>query len=100
MNFAININLYLNNKQPWILIKDESNKNHVKEIIYNVLESTRIIGLLLIPILPEISSKIDAQLGSIYNNKVQWLEQLKWGKLRHDSELPKPNPVINKLEYE
>ena len=35
----------------------------VSNIIYNVLESTRIIGLLLLPLLPNISSKIDSQLG-------------------------------------
>ena len=44
-------NLYLNEKEPWKLIKNESNKSKVKEIIYSVLESTRVIGLLLLPIL-------------------------------------------------
>ena len=48
-----------------MLIK-EDNLPLVKEIIYNVLESTRIIGLLLLPLLPELSSKINEQLGSIY----------------------------------
>ncbi len=64
-------NLYLNEKQPWILIKDESKIPEVKEIIYNVLESTRIIGLLLLPILPDLSIKIDSQLGSINKKKGQ-----------------------------
>ena len=47
LNLAINTNLYLNEKQPWILIKDKKNITLVSSIIYNVLESTRIIGLLL-----------------------------------------------------
>ncbi len=100
LNLAIKTNLYLNDKQPWILIKNESNIPLVKEIIYNVLESTRIIGLLLLPLLPELSAKIDAQLGFIYKKEVLWKNQLEWGVLNQDSELPNPIPIINKLEYE
>ena len=74
--------------------------NKVKQIIYNVLESTRIIGLLLIPLLPELSTKINEQLGSIYKEEIPWKEQLSWGLLVSNSSLPKPIPIINKLEYE
>ena len=56
--------------------------------------------LLLLPLLPELSSKINDQLGSIYNNEISWEQQLKWGLLICNSSLPKPNPIINKLEYE
>ena len=100
LSFAIKTNLYLNEKQPWILIKDENNTPIVSNIIYSVLESTRIIGLLLLPILPDLSYKIDLQLGSIFNNKTSWKDQLKWGKLNDKLALPQPTPIINKLEYE
>jgi len=79
---------------------DVFDTDDTKEIIYNVLESTRIIGLLLLPLLPELSSKIDIQLGSLYKKEVPWDQQLKWGLLISNSSLPKPSPVINKLEYE
>ena len=75
-------------------------ENIVKQIIYNVLESTRIIGLLLIPLLPELSTKINEQLGSIYREEIPWKKQLIWGLLVGNSILPKPTPIINKLEYE
>ena len=100
LTFAIKTNLYLNEKQPWILIKDQSKIPQVMNIIYNVLESTRIIGLLLLPLLPDLSSKIDFQLGNYYKNDTNWKEQLKWGILNHESILPVPTPIINKLEYE
>ena len=100
LNLATNTNLYLNEKEPWILIKEDSNISLVMEIIYNVLESTRIIGLLLLPILPELSSRIDEQLGGLYNNDVLWKEQLRWGILCPSLLLPKPVPIIKKLEYE
>jgi len=100
LNLAINTNLYLNENQPWILIKDENKISSVSNIIYNVLESTRIIGLLLLPLLPNLSSKINFQLGSHFNEDKSWNEQLNWGRLKHGSILPTPNPIIEKLEYE
>ena len=100
LNLAINTNLYLNENQPWSLIKENDKLPVVKEIIYNVLESTRIIGLLLLPLLPNLSSKINLQLGSTYQKDVSWEQQLKWGLLISNTNLPKPSPIINKLEYE
>jgi len=92
--------LYLNDNQPWLLIKDKDNLPLVKQIIYNVLESTRIIGLLLKPLLPELSTKINEQLGSIYKEEIPWKHQLSWGLLVSNSSLPTPTPIITKLEYE
>ena len=100
LSLAINTNLYLNDNQPWMLIKEKDNLPLVREIIYNVLESTRIIGLLLIPLLPELSTKINEQLGSIYTEEIPWKQQLNWGLLVSNTSLPKPTPIINKLVYE
>ena len=100
LNFATHINLYLNDNQPWTLIKDDKNTEDVKFIIYNVLESCRIIGLLLQPILPNLSYKILLQLGQINNSNISWKEKLSWGLLPLDSELPEPTPIINKLDYD
>ena len=100
LKFAINVNLYLNKKEPWSLIKDDKNTNEVKSIIYNVLEATRIIGILLKPILPEFSIKILNQLGENDIENKNWEELLKWGLLPDSIDLPKPFPIINKLDYE
>ncbi len=98
--FATNVNLYLNKKEPWSLIKDDKNINEVKLIIYNVLEATRIIGTLIRPILPEFSIKILYQLGENNIENKDWEENLKWGLLPESRSLPKPIPIINKLDYE
>ena len=65
-----------------------------------MLESTRIIGLLLLPILPDLSTKIDYQLGSLHRQDKAWKDQLAWGLLKEECTLPVPTPIINKLEYE
>ena len=83
-----------------ILNSDNNNFSLVSNVIYNVLESTRIIGLLLFPLLPDLSAKIDYQLGSLYKQDKSWKEQLEWGLLKQESTLPAPTPIISKLEYE
>ena len=100
LDFAIKINLFLNEKEPWKLIKDDVNLPEVQEIIYGVLESIRIIGLLLLPLLPDLASKINHQLGSIYKHELAWKKQLNWGLLKQESSLPIPTPIIEKLEYD
>ena len=54
----------------------------------------------MLPILPDLSTKIDYQLGSLYMKKQSWSEQLNWGLLKQESTLPAPIPIISKLEYE
>jgi len=100
LNLAININLYLNENQPWTLIKDKDNYKDVQNIIYNVLEATRIIGLLLEPLLPTLSNSIKEQLGTNFNSNKTWIDQLEWGLMEKGSILPEPSPIIEKLEYE
>jgi len=48
----------------------------------------------------KLSTKINEQLGSIYTDEIPWKQQLSWGLLVSNSSLPKPSPIINKLEYE
>ena len=100
LNFAIKINLYLNDEKPWVLIKNTNNNNQVKQIIYNVLESNRLIALLLKPILSDLSNNILAQLNQIEIENENWKDNLKWGILKPGVKLPKPIPIIEKLEYE
>jgi len=48
----------------------------------------------------ELSTKNNEQLGSIYREEIPWKKQLSRGLLVSNSSLPKPTPIINKLEYE
>ncbi len=90
-------NTYLNGKAPWKLIKDSKNQDEVRIVIYNVLETTRIIGILLMPILPNLSSKILSQL-SIKSSQCNWKDHLTWGLLKQGELLPESQPVISKIE--
>ncbi len=62
MNFAKRCNKYIDETTPWALAKDESKKDYLETVLYNLLESIRILGRLLSPIIPDCCSKIAAQL--------------------------------------
>ncbi|MFC1728056.1 methionine--tRNA ligase [Nanoarchaeota archaeon] len=53
------INAYMNEKAPW-KIQDEK---ELKEVMYNVLESIRIVNILLSAFIPKTTEKIRNQLG-------------------------------------
>ena len=63
MNIARRANKYIDETTPWALAKDESKKEELATVIYNLLESLRILGVLFGSSMPEASAKILASLG-------------------------------------
>lgn len=57
-------NKYIDETAPWVLSKDESNKDRLKAVLYNLLECIRLIGNAIYPVMPECSDKIKALLGT------------------------------------
>ncbi len=97
LNLASSANLYLNDKEPWKLIKEDSNKEKVAYYIYNVLESCRIVSLLINPVVPNLSLNMLKQL-NLESQINDWNKYLNWGHLNQGAELTEPKPVISKIE--
>ncbi len=57
-------NKYIDETMPWALAKDESKKDRLATVLYNLTESIVIGASLLEPFMPETSGKILAQLGA------------------------------------
>ena len=66
-------NKYIDDTTPWILAKDETKKDRLETVIYNLLESIRVCSVFLEPFLPETSEKIRLQL-NIENKAFQFVE--------------------------
>ncbi len=64
MDFAKRCNKYIDETMPWALAKDEANKARLEEVLYNLLEAIRRIGLMLYPYMPETADRIIALLGT------------------------------------
>ena len=57
-------NKYIDETMPWALAKDESKKDRLAMVLYNLVEGISIGASLLEPFMPETSAKILAQLGA------------------------------------
>lgn len=55
-------NKYIDETTPWILAKDESKKERLGTVLYNLSESLRIISVCVSAFLPQTSEKINEQL--------------------------------------
>jgi methionyl-tRNA synthetase len=57
------VNKYLEQTQPWMLAKDEKNKDHVQEILLTCVADLREIATLLEPFMPQTSEMMKGVFG-------------------------------------
>jgi len=89
-------NKYIDETTPWILAKEE-NKDRLKKVIYNLLESIRIGAVLLHPFLPQTSEEIFKQLNTA-ETSFDSIER--FGKLKVGDALNDPRPLFIRIEKE
>ena len=57
-------NKYIDENAPWILAKDEAKKARLARVMYNLLETVRICGALVEPVMPATTAKIMERIGA------------------------------------
>lgn len=57
-------NKYIDETQPWVLAKDETGKDRLATVLYNLLESIRIASVLLLPFIPDTAVEIQRQINA------------------------------------
>ncbi len=62
-------NKYIDETTPWILAKDENQKDRLETVLYNLVESIRVGAIYLEAFLPETSERILKQLNTKDNSK-------------------------------
>ena len=63
MNLARRCNKYIDETAPWLLAKEEEKRPRLEAVLYNLLESIRILGILLTPFIPATAENMLTQLG-------------------------------------
>ncbi len=74
-------NKYIDETAPWALARDmEANGTRLATVMYHLLETTRICGVLLTPFMPESMEKLFQQIGACEACQT-WESAAKWGSL-------------------
>ena len=95
LNLAKRCNKYIDETMPWALAKDESKKERLGTVLYNLLEGIRFLAVLLSPYMPETSEKIFAQIGS----DIKSYDSLaSFGALEAGKCVNEPVPLFNRID--
>jgi methionyl-tRNA synthetase len=91
-------NKYIVEQEPWSLAKDTAQRERLDTIIYNLLESLRVIAVMIFPFMPGSSSRIMEQLG-IADSAGQDFESLKtWGGIAVGNKLKRGGALFPRVE--
>lgn len=80
-NLVSRCNKYIDETAPWILARDESKKERLGTVLYNLAEAIRFIAVLISPYLPNTPKKIFGQL-CVGDDIKTWDSLCEWGKLK------------------
>ena len=92
MSLAKRCNKYIDETAPWALAKDESKKAYLENVLYNLLECIRLLGVMLSPVIPESAASIAKQLCS--DNR-----ELAFGAVSKFT-VGEPSPLFARLDLE
>ncbi len=97
LKFARECNKYIDETTPWVIAKDETKKEELKEILFNLIESIRFITVMLKPIIPQTAEEILKQIGA----KEQDFDSLKkFNESKKEIKIEKPTVIFERIDPE
>ena len=99
-NLISRSNKYIDLTGPWALAKDESKQERLQTVMYNLIESLRIISVLIAPFMPNTAPKIWKQLGLGEFSKVKFKNIKEWGTVMTETKVEQPEQIFPRIEEE
>ena len=95
--FIRRANKYVDETEPWILGRDEANKERLNTVLYNLAESLRIVAQLIEPVMKNTSKEILEKLGS--DNK-GFASAKEFGLLEEGRKVTKGKNLFDRLDID
>jgi methionyl-tRNA synthetase len=89
-------NQYIVAREPWKLAKNDGPSERLSRILWNGLESVRIVAVGLLPFMPEIAARALAAIGT--GAPPTSLDALAWGGTPTSVPLPEPQPLFPRID--
>ena len=94
------VDAYLVQEKPWVLAKDESQRQRLADVLYDSAEALRIITVLAHPVIPTATNEIWKQLGQSGTLDEQRIDQLDWGQLKSGTRIGTIQAVFPRIEHQ
>lgn len=95
MTLARRSNKYIDETTPWSLAKDETKKERLGAVLYNLIESIRYIAVMLTPIMPATASGIFTQIGA---SKTDWESLKAFGATEAGTFVGTATPLFSRID--
>lgn len=99
-NFVRRVNKYIDETTPWILAKDKENSQQLANVMYVLAESLRIIGVLILPAMPNTSKAIFERLSITNNDILSWDSIKTFGLLPKNLTVTKGDVIFPRIDIE
>ena len=87
------INSYIVAKEPWKMFKETGADDALSRVIWNVLESLRIVNVMLLPVMPTVAKQALIRLGADPDDC-----RFEWGGLRNDVPIRAAEPLFPRVD--
>lgn len=91
-------NKYIDETTPWVLAKDEAKAERLQTVLYNLLESLRVIALLVSPFIPVSAADMWKQLGLSDFDKALLADGQTWGGYPAGTKVCKGNALFPRYD--
>jgi methionyl-tRNA synthetase len=94
-------NKYIDETQPWALVKDEGKRAELVSVMAHLAESLRIVSVMLQPFLTQTPGKVQAQLGLEGAASLKsWDSIYTFGAIPDGTVVQKAEPIFPRLDVE
>ena len=90
-------NKYIDANAPWVLAKDEANRERLGTVLYHLAECVRIVAVLVGPFMPNTPARIFAQLGVTEPELKTW-DSLTFGGLKAGTKVEKGEALFPRID--
>ncbi|SMP22574.1 methionyl-tRNA synthetase [Laceyella tengchongensis] len=93
-------NRYIEKTTPWNLAKDEENKAILGSVLYHLLETVRIVSIMIQPFMTRTPQKIWDQINIVEESEKNWDSIYRFGRLKSGKKVNKGKPIFPRLDVE
>ena len=89
-------NRYIERTSPWKL--EKTDRKRLETVLYNLLETLRIVAFYILPFMPQTAERIWDQLGMEEKIHKQRIEQAQWGRLKSGRKIKRGKPLFPRIK--